>query len=354
MPASASEREAAVRAAFAAQAGWAERLGSPFTSLLCATLEAGLDRSTEVGRLMLEWPGRPDAGADNVTLRLCGGLHFLARSGAVPDLTACYPPNPAPSQARLRAVLDRTLLQSGDALLPWLDSPPQTNEVGRSAVLMAGLMAVADRFEHPLLLFELGASAGLNLLLDRYRYDLGGVSAGESGSPLLMRPKWKGPPPPAARVSVVGRSGVDLRPMDVRRDGDRLLAYIWPDQPERLAQLETALIVAAADPPIIEQGDAADWIEAKLADPPAAGRTRVVLHSVAFQYFPEPVQARIGAAMEKAGAAATERAPLAWLRFEKLDGDDAYSLRLKLWPDGSDRLLAWAHPHGSSIRWVNA
>jgi hypothetical protein len=354
VPGSANSKEAAVRAAFAAQAGWAMRLGSPFTSLLCATLGPRLDRSTEVGRRVLDWPGRPDAGADNVPLRLCGALHGLVRGGAAPDLAACYPPHPLPDEARLWTVLETVLRRSEADLLPWLDSAPQTNEVGRSAVLMAGLMAVAERFPQPVELLELGASAGLNLLLDRYRYDLGGVAAGDPSSPLRLTPEWKGPPPPAAAVAVAARAAVDLRPVDALRDRERLLSYVWPDQPARLAQLETALTLAAADPPRVDRGDAASWLEAKLAAPLRPGLTRVVLHSIAFQYFPASVQERIEAAVAAAGAQASGQAPLAWLRFEFLPEDEKTSLRLRLWPGGGDRLLAWAHPHGNFVRWLDA
>jgi hypothetical protein len=352
VPGSANKREAAVRAAFASQAEWAERLGSPFTALLCATLASRLDRETQIGRRVLDWPGRPEAVADALALRLCGGLHGLVRRGDSLGLAAFYPPHPAPDEARLWAAIERTLRQCGEALRPWLDSAPQTNEVGRSALLMAGLMAVAQRFALPLDLLELGASAGLNLLLDRYFYDLGGVAAGDPASPLGLAPEWKGPPPPAGEVAVASRSGVDLRPMDPRRDRERLLAYVWPDQPARLARIEAALAIAAADPPAVERGDAAAWLDTRLAEPSAAGHVRVVLHSVAFQYFPAATQAHIRAAMEAAGAAAGSAAPLAWLRFEKLEQDEKYSLRLRVWPDGSDRLLAWSHPHGSAIRWV--
>ena len=140
--------------------------------------------------------------------------------------------------------------------------------------------------------------------------------------------------------------------MHIGRDRERLLAFVWPDQPARIAQLEAALAVAAANPPLVDQGDAADWLEAKLAAAPVPGRTRVVLHSIAYQYFAAPVQARIAAAIEAAGAEASDQAPLAWLRFEMVTGEDKISLRLRLWPGGEDRLLAWAHPHGSRIRWV--
>jgi hypothetical protein len=344
-----SATEEAVRAAFERQAEGAARLGSPFMERLCRLLGERLDRSTEAGRRVLDWPGKADAFGDAVPIRLAAGLHALVRRGGAPGLAACYPPNPVPGDEALWTALEPVLAEPG--LTAWLDGAPQTNEVGRSAVLMSGLLAVADSFPHPVELLELGASAGLNLLLDRYCFDLGGVSAGDPGSPLRFEPEWKGPPPPEAPVEIVRRKGVDLNPLDVRSGGERLLAYIWPDQPRRLAQLETALAVAAQDPPQVETGEAADWLESRLAEPQEAGVTRVVLHSIAFQYFPEATKARIEAALEESGARAESGAPLAWLRYEYDPGDGRITLRLKTWP-GEDRLLAECHPHGSSVRWL--
>ncbi|MEA3036175.1 MAG: hypothetical protein QOH04_1940 [Sphingomonadales bacterium] len=341
MPASATEPS--VRASFAEQAGWCDKLGSPFTALLCRTLGETLDRTTAAGRRVLEWPGDPAPSADALALRLCGGLHGLVRAGVVPQLAALYPPHPTPREAALAAAL-RPVLDRAD-LMPWLDSAPQTNEVGRSAVLMAGLLAAAEALQRPLHLLELGASAGLNLILDRYGYDLGGRRAGDPASPLRLRPEWKGPPPPVADVVVAGRRGVDLRPAN---DPDRLLAYIWPDQEERLAQAERAIALRAADPPPVDAGDAGDWIIMQLDRPAAEGTARIIMHSVAYQYFPEATQARVAAAIEAAG----EREPLGWLRMEKVPGDERYSLRLRLWPRGEDRLLAWTHPHGRSVSWL--
>lgn len=348
MPGSATE--AAARAAFARQAGWAEKLGSPFMVRLCTLLGERLDRESGIGRRVLDWPGTADSFSDALPLRLTGGLHALVRRGDAPGLAGCYPPNPLPDDDSFWAVLRPVLAEP--ALLPWLDSAPQTNEVGRSAVLMSGLLVLADLYPQPIELLELGASAGLNLVLDRYGYELGGVRAGDPDSPLQLRPEWKGTPPPDAKVEVAGRRGVDLKPLDARRDGDRLLAYVWPDQKRRLAQLEAALAVAAEDPPEVEPGDAAAWTEARLAEPQAAGTSRVVLHSIAFQYFPDDSKARIAAALERAGAAATAEAPLAWLRYEHDRGDERITLRLRTWPGGEDRLLAHCHPHGSAIRWL--
>jgi hypothetical protein len=316
---------------------------------LCRLLGERLDRSTGTGRRVLGWPGNADVFSDALPLRLAGGLHALVRGGEAPDLARCYPPGPTPGDDALWAALAPVL--EGPSLLPWLDVAPQTNEVGRSAVLTSGLLVVAARFGQPVELLELGASAGLNLMLDRYGYDLGGVRAGDGRSPLQLRPDWKGAPPPDAPLVVAKRRGADLHPLDARTDGDRLLAYVWPDQPRRLAQLEAALAIAAADPPAVDRGDAAEWLEARLGERAEAGTTRVVLHSIAFQYFPDGTKARIEAVMAEAGAAATAGAPLAWLRYEYDPADGKIGLRLRTWP-GEERLLAYCHPHGSRVEWL--
>ena len=341
--------EGEVRASFAEQAHWCGRLGSPFTALLCETLGRRLDRGSAVGRRGLGRPGDPRALADALALRLCAGLHFMVRGGQAPGLAPLYPPAPLPDEAALWAgvapLLDDPKLEG------WLESAPQTNEVGRSAVLMSGLLVIAARFGLPIRLYELGASAGLNLLLDLYRYDLGGLAAGKSESAILLKPEWDGPPPPGATVRIVGRAGADLNPARLPRDAARLPAFLWPDQPERLARLDAALAIAAAHPPRVDKADAAEWIEANLAVAPEPGVARVLMHSVAFQYFGADAQARVTRHIEAAGAVAGEGAALAWLRFEKEPDADRYALRLRTWP-GGDQLLAWTHPHGSKIAWL--
>lgn len=345
-------KAAQVPAAFAAQAVWCADLGSPFTALLCETLGRRLDGDTSIGRLVLDWGGDPGGWADGVPLRLCGGLHALVRRGAA--LASCYPPHRQPNEETLWAAVQTTLTEHDIFLSRWLEQPPQTNEVGRAAGLMAGLLVVAAEFGTQLRLFELGASAGLNLILDRYAYDLGGRPAGDPASLLRIRPKWIGPPPPGADIEIVGRTGVDLSPIDPIADRERLIAFVWPDQPQRLAQLEAALMIAADDPPAIDRGDAGDWLEERLGIAPEQEVARVVFHSVAFQYFPARTQRRIAARIADAGAKATPQAPLAWLRFEKEAGDRKTMLRLRLYPDGEERLLAECHPHGAEMRWLAA
>ena len=342
--------EAAVRAAFAEQAGWCERLASPFTALLCRTLGERLDGSTETGRKALDWAGDPSTGGDALPLRLCGGLHAMVRAAKAPALAACYPPNAIPDPESLWQALRPALADSD--LPSWLDRAPQTNEVGRSAVLMSGLHVVADCFPQPVALLELGASAGLNLLLDRYGYDLGGLVAGDPASPLQLAPDWQGPAPPPCRVEVGSRGGVDLAPLDPRTDGDRLIAYVWPDQQRRLDQLRAALAIAARDLVPVDRDDAADWLDRKLSEPVQPGLTRVVLHSVAFHYFPAESQRRIAASIAEAGARAGPDAPLAWLRYEQEPGDSEFSLSLRVWPGDEQWRLAECHAHGRWVRWL--
>jgi hypothetical protein len=340
----------AFRAHARTQAGWCERLGSPFTARLCTLLADRLDDGTELGHRLLNWPG--DHSADITALRVCGGLHARVRSGAEPALATLYPPAPLPHSDVLWNALVQAL--ANPALLPWLDSAPQTNEVARSGALMPGLLVAADATGLPLRLFELGASAGLNLRLDHYRYRLGTLETGPADAPLHLAPIWQGADPPAARLHVTARAGVDLNPLDVTDDAtaSRLLGYVWPDQPERLARAEAAVAAARRDPSPIARGDAADFVERHVA--PKPGVTTLVFHSIAFQYFPAEAQARIHAHMERQGAAATPDAPLAWLRYELEDFSNGTppTLRLRIWPDGSDRLLAHVHPHGVMVNWV--
>lgn len=346
--------EAAVRNAFAQQADWAEKLGSPFMARLCRAF-LHLDRATAVGRRVLDWPDGSDVLHDAVPLRIAGGLHALVRRGALPDLARLYPPNPLPGEDELWAAVREALVSAEGELLPWLDSAPQTNEVSRSAVLMAGYATLARITGRPIAILELGASAGLNLLADRYRSRLGTLELGDPVLPLTLAPDWSGPNPPEAGVSLLARRGVDLNPLDVTRpaDRERMLAYVWPDQADRLARMETALSIARADPPRLDRGDAASWLEQRLHEPAPEGVVRTVVHTIAFQYFPDATRARIYAALEEAGRAARTETPFAWLRYEADPAfDGKATLRLRVWPDGSDRLLAVGDGHVRRVKWL--
>lgn len=348
--AEAVSREAAVRAAFLAQEAHCRNLGSPFTARLSRLFAERLTLETAVGRRLLDWSGDPSPKGDAAPLRLAGGLHALVRSGAAPTLTAVYPPREADDET-LWAAVAAALAEHAAFLDDRLDGPPQTNEVARGSALMAGLLTLAARFDLPFGIYELGASAGLNLNLDRYRHELGGLVAGASASPVRLAPAWSGPPPPGASVRVLERRGVDLSPPDLKTEADRerLLSFVWVDQAERLERLRAALVIASIYPPTVDAGDAAAWLERVLPPTPEAGLCRVVLHTIAWQYFPPATRDRITARLAEAGALAREEAPLAWLRLES--EADACRLRLTAWPGGEERVLAEPDAHVRTVRW---
>lgn len=350
--------EATVRAAFVQQAGVCRGLDSPFTAEVCDLIAERLDRATAVGRRVLDWPGDPRANADALPLRLCGALHAIARAGTVEAVAKGWPPNATPDRDELWAAVIDALGAAEGFIFDWLDSPPQTNEVGRSGPLMAGLLVLADRFGWPFDLYELGSSAGLNLNLDRYAFDLAGVAAGDTGSGVRLTPRWTGDAPPDARVAVVNRQGVDLKPLDPSLPDtvERLTAFVWADQRERLDRLEAALEIARRHPPQVEAGDAAAWLERVLATAPEPGVCRVVMHTIAFQYFPPDGQERVRTHLEAVGSRASHDAPLAWIEYEAASAPDAEGRRwaelsLTTWPDGEKRMLARGHPHGFALEW---
>jgi hypothetical protein len=347
-----------VRQAFAAQAAHCDKLGSPFTALLCRALAEHLCDATSAGATILAWKGDPDAHADALPLRVAGALHALVRSGVAPDLARFYPPAPLPEAGPLYAAIARVLQSHGAAIAGFLTRPPQTNEVGRSALLLAGLLHLSDRYRKPVVLYELGASAGLNLLADRYRCRFGDVEWTPPGATLTLEPQWDGTPPlVATRLAIMKRRGCDLTPLELSdpAERDRLIAYTWPDQPQRLARLEAAIATATARPPSVDRMDAARWLELRLAEPAPPNALTVIWHSMFWSYL-DPVQrAKLEDLLTLAGEAATPSQPVAWLRMEldaELPPPRITALRLKIWPHGEEKRLAAAHPHGASVRWL--
>lgn len=340
-----------IRNAFRSQAAGCRAMHSPLTADILDALAEILNRDSRTGARILDWPGDPMA--DALKLRIAGGLHALARSEQDAELTALY----RTGTGDFAGILTRILVEWDDRLYPWLDSPPQTNEVGRSAALMAGLMVGAKLFDMPIELLELGSSAGLNLNLDHFHYSLGGLDAGASDAVVRIVPEWHGAAPEGEWPQINARNGVDQNPLDVRDESiaARLLAYCWPDQRDRLARLDAAIATARTHPPPIEAGDAADWIECRLSNLQAIGTARIVMHSVFWQYLPAQTQQRIDKAILKAAETATTSRPLGWLSFEPdPPAISPMQLRLRLWPSGEALHLATCHPHGATMSWFGA
>jgi hypothetical protein len=222
--------------------------------------------------------------------------------------------------------------------------------------LSAGFLAVARRAGLPLRCLEIGASAGLNMNWDLYRYDLGELGAwGDPASPVRLGAEWTGEAPPFdTPFEVVEKRACDQAPIDPasREAALRLQAYVWPDQPERMARLAAALSLARRYPPRIEVADAAPWVRRNVE--PAAGAVSVLYHSVVWPYLPTATQSDIAAWMDAAGESASPTQPLAWLRMEPNPADMAapLDLRLTYWPGGEETLLARVHPHGVKVSWV--
>jgi hypothetical protein len=351
MPSPQSDTPRSVIAAFRDQAGYCRTLGSPFTGALLELAAERLNAKASWAEAILDWPGDPRA--DALPLRLAGALHRAVLDGSDAKLAACY------ASAQITAAdLDAALIRHAALVAQYLQSPPQTNDPQRSAVLLGGFLRLAQLWPGvPLQTCEIGASAGLNLSWDSYAYDFGGWQHGEpQTAPLLLRCRWAGVQPPALRPRVIARAGCDVAPLDARNSTDRqrLLSYIWAGQPERLARVTLALDHAAACDIEIVRSAAADFLAAQLQQR-RTDSVFVLYHSIVWQYIAREEQQRITATMQQAGATATAQAPLAWLRFEPGQVRDGADLTLTVWDgssaQGREERLGAGDYHGRWMRW---
>lgn len=347
-----TETTAYVAASLREQARACERLGSRmYADLMSRAAGDPAPVATALGDLA----GAPQESA--AVLRLFGAVHRLVLSGRASDLAGHFPSVGGRYQGELTwTALRSTLAARRDEIVPMLAAPPQTNEVGRSAALIGGLLHVAARTRLPIRLLEVGASAGLNLRPDRYRYAYGrGRSYGPDQSPTVIRDAWSAPgalPPLGAPLRIVERRGCDPAPVDPTGDDGRLslLSYIWPDQTERLARTRGACALAAGTPARVEKADAATFLAGLT---PVEGVATVVWHSIVRQYVPVEAWERAEAALARAGAQATQRAPVAHLSMEpRVRGREVdYPLTLRLWPGDGAEILGVTHAHGTPVSW---
>lgn len=338
--------------AIAWQARHAEEAGAPITGRIIRAEAAIIAAGTQTGARMASWPGL--SLEDAMPLRVAGGLHFLHLTGATDALAPVYA-GKVTEQAAVDALVTDVARAFDAQLLPWLDGPPQTNEAGRSASVMAGLLWLAQRTTSRFELLEIGASAGINTMMNRYGYDLGGVVAGAANSPMQIVPFWRGNPPPAGTVEILTVKGCDIAPVDLADpvQAQRLKAYVWADATERMKRLDIAIAMACVQPPDLVQMDAADFVAQQLAADQPAGVTRVLFHTVMWQYLQHATRAAIRNMMSEAGALTTAERPLAWLRVETNRATFRHELTVKYWPGGENVvLLADAHPHGAWVHWL--
>ena len=240
----------------------------------------------------------------------------------------------------------------------------QTNEPARSAQLLPGVsLAAAGR---PIALLEIGASAGLNLLLDRYGYVLDGQEVGPRSSPVMLRPDVTGGPLPVLSMPrIIARAGLDIAPIDVADPDQRdwLRACVWADQPERRARLDRAVALAVDQPPSLVAGDAREDVGRVAAGLPA-DVPLVVMHSNTLAYL-DPDGRR--AVRDQIEALASVR-EVAWVSAEgpgvlpgvfdepepKRPSGAWGLLGLAIWRDGriESRTLGRVGPHGTWLEWI--
>ncbi|MDF2369083.1 DUF2332 family protein [Sneathiella sp.] len=341
-----------IREIFADQGEACEKLGSDFTGRVCRLAGARLNGGA-VANAILGWAGDASALGDSVPLRLCGALHALVLTGKSASLAAHYPPHhEGISDDDLWAAISNALTEHETFILGRLTGPPQTNEVRRVGATLPMFLEVTRQTGLPLMISEIGASAGLNLYPDQFHITLGENSFGDPSSAVHIEPKWPGNPAPNIPLDIRARAGCDLLPVDPGNaaDRERMLSFIWPDQADRLQRTRAAFDIAARQPEKVEKADALDWLKTRTAAP-KEGVAHAIYSTIVWQYLPEAARNRGEEIIRAAGRRATKDAPLAWARME-IDGKSpGTGLTLILWPSGEEHLVGRADFHGRWIDW---
>ncbi|MET8677350.1 DUF2332 domain-containing protein [Streptomyces sp. NPDC004647] len=338
------------------QAAACADLGSPLCAALLERVAQDIRASGPCAEALAGYEDAPES--DAIALRLLGGVHALALTGRAPDLAAHYPSTggtfdpdrPDAGWPAFRAAVAHETAWVRD----WMTRPPQTNEVGRANLLIAGLLRAVQHVPLPVRLFELGASAGLNLRADRFRCTSEGFAWGTTDSEVVLSEAWRGAPPgwlaqSAAEhptLTITERRGCDPAPIDPLSPGGALAlrAYIWPDQPDRAARLDGALRLAARVPAEVDAVGAADFLEGIRLEP---GTLTVVWHSIMRQYVPDAEWARVERELDRLAAASSAEAGFAHISFEphRVGREHRFQLTVRL-GTAAGTVLAEALPHG--------
>jgi hypothetical protein len=292
-------------------------------------------------------------------LRLLGALHHLVLDGQAQELAVFYP---SAGGTRTPDAIWPAAAATIEAHFDWIQErlrrTVQTNEPGRSTVLYPALLWLTDRYQLPIRLLEIGASAGLNLLADRYCYVAQGQELGDAASPVRFTEPWQPGPPKhvsaaAGQLTITHRAGCDEHPLAPQDPADRktLLSYIWPDETERFQRNQAALELAAAAPVRVDAAPAGEWLPDALAERRETELT-VVWQSVFRQYVSADDWAAIEAAIRQA-AEASPAARIAWLRMEPGEDHLAHmGLTFRELPQEGEQLLASCGDHGPPVVWA--
>jgi hypothetical protein len=343
--------------AFRGQAGACARLGSAMYAELLTRVAEDFEAGGPAVDVLRGH--EDDPGPSGLALRLAGSVHRLVLERRADALAVFYPSVGGTWDVAGGWPVFRALLADApDAVREWLDRPPQTNEVGRAAALMGGLLALRGLHDQPVRLFEIGSSGGLNLLVDRFRFVGPTGSVGPADSPVVLDPAWVGPVPQTEAPAVAERVGSDVRPVDVRTTHGRvvLTAYVWPDQIQRIERLRGALDLAARTAYDVRWQSAGELVESLGLE---SGATTVLWHSVMWQYLPTEEQTRVTVRLEELGRTATPDAPLAHLYLEPVrrtpGSRHEFLVCLHTWSGGPEYgvrlVLGRSAAHGLPMTW---
>lgn len=324
----------------------AKKAGSPLYARLAEGIGGDEDLKALAARAK---PGQPHANL------LLGAVHFLLLRGAEHALARHYPDLGGESapDGEDPFPLFRDFVAAHRAAVTRLVERrvTNTNEVGRSAVLHAGFRTLAQQDARPLHLIEIGPSAGLNMIWDRYGVRFGEGCSIAPDAALVIDCEARGDkrPPCGPAPAVAGRVGLELNPVDLANADDRdwLRALMWPDQIPRLRRLERAIALFEEATPEIRAGDALALLPDALAEAPGDAVV-CVYHTIVIYQF----SAEMRDALDHMLVIASLRRPVWRLAFE-FDGKECV-VSLIRYHDGSrdERVLANAHPHGTWMEWL--
>lgn len=339
---------------FRSQAAHCERAGSPLYGRLLEVAAVDIERRGPCWNVVQSYAERRLLPPPAAPLAFMAAVHqvVLEHPGSV--LEPYYPSTGGDtSRVGLDAAFLEVISAHGNRIRELLHRPVQTNEVARSRVLLGGFLTVAHETQLPLRVLEFGASAGLNLRWDQYRYEVDDLGWGARDSPLhLVDGFIEGRPPLHLEAEVAERRGCDLSPIDPRsEDGQiKLVSHVWADQVDRLEQLRAAFLVAATVDAPVEAADALAWVTAMLGAP-VSGVATVVYDTCMMEYLDPAVRSGIHQTIEGAGARAADDCPLAFLHLAPSSTPGEEELSLTTWPGGVRRLLASCDPYARKIRW---
>ena len=274
---------------------------------------------------------------------LLAGVQYLLMDVPEIDLAAFYPnltDSPAPIRDVDRPFRDFVLEHESELVEIGRTRHTQTNEVRRCAALLPAIWETPAREFH---LIDVGTSAGLNLLIDKYHYRWDGVEWGPASS-VILESSVRGRTPTPRPIVVLSRTGLDLNPLDLADADDRrwLESLIWPEQTERRRRLRTALEASRRELVDLIAGDALQTLGPTLARLPH--EPVVVMHSFALNQFSTEQRQAIGDQLEDARAVR----PVWRVSMELLDWDDE-APKLTVDDGSGPKVVGQGHPHGEWI-----